>query len=290
MCQKLPAQDVQITLPSQIDRNKVFLNPAYTGSYETTILSLMHRSSWVGFGGVNSPGRMFQNAEIHAPLKKQSIALGGLLRHVKEGGLNTNEAFINYCHRIEFREDNWLTLGIKLGAQFSSLDKNLKLQSQIDDPAFSSFENKTLPNAGFGIALYGKKYYAGISVPYLLNSEMQADFKNYSFILSGGGNIELNSDLSFMPLAVFVYNLSMPFTFQSQFNFDYRDKFMGGLGYRINNALIFTLGYSLNKQISFNYSYDLGIGNINSYSKGSHEIGLLYYIGYKINTVSPIDF
>jgi type IX secretion system PorP/SprF family membrane protein len=212
------------------------------------------------------------------------------LRHVKEGGLSTNEAFFNYCHRIEFIEDNWLTLGIKLGAQFNSLDKNLKLQSQLDDPAFSSFENKTLPNAGFGVAFYNKKYFAGISVPYLLNSEMQADFKNYSFILTGGGNIELNSDLNFMPLTVFVYNISLPFNFQSQFNFSYRDKFMGGLGYRTSNALLFTVGYSLNRQISFNYSYDLGIGNISSYSKGSHEIGLLYYIGYKINTVSPIDF
>jgi type IX secretion system PorP/SprF family membrane protein len=286
---ELQGQDNQITLPSQINRNKVYLNPAYTGSYETTILSLMHRSSWLGFGGT-SAGRMFQNAELHAPLKKQSIAVGGLLRHVKEGGLNTNEVFFNYCHRIEFIEDNWLTLGIKFGAQFNSLDQNLKLQSQLDDPAFSSFENKTLPNAGFGIAFYNQQYFAGISVPYLLNSEMQADFSNYSFILTAGGNIELNSDISFMPLGVFVYNISLPITFQTQFNFSYRNKLMGGLGYRTSDALIFTLGYSLNKQISFNYSYDLGIGNVRSYSKGSHEIGLLYYIGYKVNTVSPIDF
>ncbi len=287
---KLPGQDIKIALPSQLDRNKVFLNPAYTGFYETTVFSLMHRSSWLGFGGANGPGRMFQNAEFHAPLKKQSIALGGLLRHVKEGGVNVNEAFLNYSHRIELFENNRLTLGIKFGARFTSLDQDLKLQDAADDPAFSAYENKTIPNAGFGIAYYNSQYFIGLSVPYLFNSEMKAVFNQYSFILSGGGDIEINNDVGFQPRGTFVYNIITPVTYQVQFNFTYREMFLGGLGYRASDALIFTFGYSLNRQISFNYSYDLNIGNVKTYSKGSHEIGLLFYMGYKINTVSPIDF
>lgn len=286
----LSGQDIQISLPSQLNRNKVYLNPAFTGSYETAVLSLMHRSSWVGFGGSKGPGRMFQNAEFHAPLKKQSIALGGLVRHIKEGGINTNEAFFNYCHRIELAQNNWLTLGFKLGAQFTSLDQNLKLQDAVDDPAFSAFENKTIPNAGFGIAYYNRQYFMGISIPYLLNSEMNTDFSNYSFILSGGGNIEINSDIDLMPVGAFVYNMSLPLTYQAEFNLAYQNKFFGGLGYRAGDAILITLGYSINRQISFNYSYDLSIGNVRTYAKGSHEIGFLYYLGYKINTISPIDF
>lgn len=290
ICVGLSGQDMQIILPSQLDRNMVYLDPAYTGFYETTVFSLMHRSTWLGFGGGNGPGRMFQDAEFHAPLKNQSIALGGLFRHIKEGGVNSNEAFLNYCHRIELSENEWLTFGIRFGGQFMSIDQDLKLRDISDDPAFSAFKNKTIPNAGVGIAYYTRQYYFGLSVPYLLNSKLQASFSDYSFILTGGGKIEVNNDIQFQPGGAFVYNISMPLTYQVQLNFKYRGMFLGGVGYRANDAIIATVGYFFNEQLSLNYSYDYNIGDIRAYSNGSHEIGLLFYFGFKINTVSPIDF
>ncbi len=289
----ISAQDSEIIVTSQMDRNLVYINPAYTGFFETTVFSVLHRSSWIGFGKKGTPGRMLQNAEFHNPLKNQSIALGGLFRHEVRGGQTRSEAFANYSHRIILGNQDRLAFGIKLGASFVSLDQDLILESDFGlDPAFAGFENKIIPNAGVGIAYYGNNYYGGLSIPYLLNNDLKPEMSGYFYLLSGGATLELNEYLLFMPNAVLAYSPSSNLNYQAVLNLKYRDMLLAGVGYRANEAIIFNIGYSINYQFSLNYSYDLSIGPLSTYtnSKGSHEVSLLYYFGYKVNTVSPIDF
>ena len=288
----LNGQDFKPVSTSQITRNLVYINPAYTGFFETTVFSVLHRSSWIGFGGKGVAGQMLQNAEFHNPLKNQSIALGGLFRHEVRGGQIKNEAFLNYSHRIILGNQDRLTFGFKLGASFVSLDQEIELVDDFTmDPAFAGFENKIVPNAGFGVAYYGSNFFGGLSIPYLLNNDLEPEISEYTFLFSGGANIKLNNDLVFMPNAVVGYSNPSIYNYIAVLNLKYKDMLLAGAGYR-NDGIIFNIGYSLNHQFSINYSYELNIGPIRTIakSKGSHELSLLYYFGYKVNSVSPIDF
>ena len=70
----------QCSLTSQIHRNKLYVNPAFAGIYETVVVNAMHRSPWAEF----SKGEIYaQNLEINAPLTNQSIALGIQVRNEK---------------------------------------------------------------------------------------------------------------------------------------------------------------------------------------------------------------
>ncbi|HBH47961.1 MAG TPA: hypothetical protein DDX98_04945, partial [Bacteroidales bacterium] len=73
-------------------------------------------------------------------------------------------------------------------------------------------------------------------------------------------------------------------------NVRYLDSFVLGGGYRLNEGIIANAEYHMNQQFSIGYSYDYSLGDIGAFSSGSHELGLLYYFGYKLNTISPRDF
>lgn len=284
----------QFTLPSQPGRNMVYVNPAYTGYYETTVLSLMNRTGLVGM-----PGKpQFQDLEIHAPLKKQSIALGLQVMHQQHGSTSSNEIFFNYAHRIALAKSK-LVFGLRLGAISTSFGQVDLQDKEIYDPAFP-VSNSILPNFGFGLAYYGKSFYSGISIPYLLGADAGTDgnaaiappdFNEFDFIINVGGKIPIGDEIKLEPHCVVIYSLIISPTYEAILNVNLRDKLIFGAGYRSEQALVGNLGYFINNQISFQYSYDYNFGNLlGNYSNGSHELSLLFYFGYKIKTVSPRDF
>jgi type IX secretion system PorP/SprF family membrane protein len=280
------------SMPSQPYRNLIYVNPAFTGYYETTIATLMNRSSWIGFPGKSE----YQNFEVQAPLKNQSIALGLQAMHQQIGANSSNEIFFNYCHRISLANSK-ITFGLKGGIASTSMS-NFLLPSDIVDPAYP-FKTYLVPNFGLGLAFYSRNFYAGVSVPYLLgislgsdgNVEIAApDFNNMNFILSIGGKIPVGNNLKIEPHGLLVYSLITDPSYEGVVNINISDKIILGGGYSSEKAAIANLGYYLNKQISFLYSYQYNTGDIGKISNGSHELGLLFYFGYKIKTSSPRDF
>lgn len=272
------------------------MNPAYTGIYEATTLNIMHRSAWLGYIDGGGSSKDFQNAEFHAPLKNQSIAIGLQLNHKKDNGWIRNEVFFNYAHRIEMGS-NKLTLGLRAGGMSVATDKDLFMPVDVVDPYFTSEYDGISPNFGVGVSFYSPNYYAGISIPYLLKeSEIDVDMNDYSFILSGGAKFEVMDNLSIEPSGVFVYSLSLNPNYQALVNAVYNKLIIAGVGYRSGDqSIIANAGININSQISVLYSYDFNMANTNgdnvgAYSGGSHEIGLMWYFGYKINTVNKRDF
>jgi type IX secretion system PorP/SprF family membrane protein len=285
-------QAQQYSLPSQIDRNLLYVNPSYAGYYEATVASLMHRSQWV-----NMPGALtFQNFELHAPLKKQSVALGFQARHESIGLKNNTEVFFTYAHRIQLQKST-IAFGIKAGGQ--NINYGLAdLQDDIEvDVAFLS-NSSFLPNAGFGISYYSSKYFIGIAVPYFFGAvsspegTLQTDFNidRLAYVFSAGGSIPVSESISLEPVGAVLYSTILEPQVTAILNAKWSETILLGGGYRLNEGIIINAAYFINQQFSAGYSYDYNIGNIGAYSNGSHELGLLYYFGYKVNTVSPRDF
>lgn len=290
----LSVQAQQFSLPSQLNRNLVYMNPSFTGIYETTVANLMHRSVWMG-GIDGSPS--FQNFEFHTPLKNQSIALGLQARVEQAGASSNTEVFFNYGHRITMGNAK-LALGVKGGFHSASLGK-IKYEDDVPfDMAFEAAKSQLMPNFGFGVSYFTKKYYVGLSVPYFLssiagsdgNSSIDFDINNFDYLLTAGGSFSVSPIIDIEPVGALVYSMTLPITYSFIVNAKISNMILAGAGYRANEAIILNLGYQVNNQLSFMYSYDYNIGEIGSYSNGSHEIGLLLHWGFKVNTVSPRDF
>jgi type IX secretion system PorP/SprF family membrane protein len=286
-------QAQQFSLPSQIDRNLLYVNPAYTGALEAAVLGLMHRSQWV-----NMPGALsFQNLEFHAPLKKQSMALGFQARNESIGLKNTTEAFIDYAFRIR-TDKAILALALKAGVQsISYQDATLPETTQDNDLAFAA-NSTLLPNGGFGLSYYNPRFYIGLAVPYFFgsisdaegNAQLDFNIDRLEYVLTTGGSWRIGYNLRWEPVLGLYYSTTLKPHATLIMNFKYLDRFILGAGYRHPESLIFNAAYYLNLQFSIGYSYDYNIGDIGAYSSGSHEIGLLYYFGYKVNSINPRDF
>jgi type IX secretion system PorP/SprF family membrane protein len=281
----------QFSMSSQPNRDVLYVNPAFTGYYETTVASLMNRTNWVGMPGAVQ----YQDFELHAPLKKQSVAIGVQAMHQQIGSTSANEIFFNYCHRISF-ENSKLAFALKMGFTSTSMG-NVSLRDEAD----LAFVNKSfnVPNFGVGLSYYSKSFYVGISIPYLLGSSLSTDgnvgisspdINDFNYILTLGGKIPIGTALKLEPHALMVYSMVNGEAYTGILNFNLSDRLLVGGGYSSVKAIIGNLGYYLNRQISLQYSYDYNIGQIGKNSSGSHEISLLFYFGYKIKTSSPRDF
>lgn len=283
----------QFSLPSQLNRNMMYLNPSFTGLYETTVANLMHRSNWIGIDGNLS----YQNFEVHSPLKKQSIALGLQARHEQIGASSTTEVFFNYAHRIRMGDARF-ALGVKGGFLSSSMD-DISLENQgVSDPAFEAAKAQMTPNFGFGLSYYTSKYYVGLSIPFFLNAvsgtdgntSIDFDINNFHYLLTAGGSFPVGDNLDLEPVGAFVYSMLLKPTYTIILNAKYNNLFLAGAGYRAQEAIILNAGIQVNNQLSFMYSYDYNIGDVSTFSRGSHEIGLLLHWGFKVNTINPRDF
>lgn len=278
---------------SQWQRNLLAINPSYAGFNEYLVVSALHRSQWVGMEGAPT----LQNLEVHSALKNDEIALGATLYHEKIGSGNYTDVFLNYAYRINLSTAK-LAFGLKLG--FTSAKRDIiKLRDNENDPAFD-MENSSwlLPNFGVGLSYYNEKLFAGFSIPEFLGrksnsngkTQIEHNFKNYIYRISGGYNYQLNNDFIIQPVLLIDYSIPTGFQLNINVNGTYKRSFLGGLGFRSGEAIIIQFGYKINNQFSGLYSYDFNIGEIRGYSNGSHEIGLVYHFGYQVIASDPRDF
>lgn len=281
----------QFSLPSQLNNSRLHLNPAFSGSFGTTVASLTHRTNWLGASGALN----LQNFEMHSPLRKQAIALGLQARHESIGSGSTTEVFFNYAYRIRIKKDQ-LTFGLRGGVQSRNMS-DIFLEEELD-PAFETIGNLILPNFGIGISYYSPNYFIGFSIPYLFNSvlanggsqSIEYDSQKYSYIISGGLNYKLSTNIKLKSIGAFSYSALLKPSYCAVVNTLFKESFELGVGYRGSRALIFNAGYHISKQASFMYTFDYNMGDVALLSKSSHEIGILLHWGYKVKTINPRDF
>lgn len=149
--------------------NGLYLNPAYAGSHDVVSLVGIYRHQWAGIDGAP---RTF-NASVHSPLRREQYALGLTVSNDRLGLTNMFSATAAFAYRIKIKKDNIIALGVQAG--FTYYQQRNTEAVTFDpgnpnnyDPSFSVNQNLFMPNIGAGIYAYGKKYFAGFSVPHLI--------------------------------------------------------------------------------------------------------------------------
>ena len=151
--------------------NKLLYNPGYTGSRDLTSINANYRNQWTGMTGAP---KVF-NATIDAPagnymLPFRPVAVGGSIAGEKIGVESNVNIMGYYAYRIQY-EGTVISFGLRAGFKMYTARYSQLNLSQQNDLSFShDVVNALLPNAGAGIYWYGDNFYAGFSVPNLLQN------------------------------------------------------------------------------------------------------------------------
>lgn len=275
--------------------NTLSVNPAYAGSRDAMTATLLHRTQWMSFPG--APKTM--SFTLHSPVQK-GVNLGLSVYNDQIGPVNTTSFGLSYAYRFNLNESSKLALGLNANLNAASLNFDGFNLNQSGDPAFASVANKMMPNFGIGAYYSKERFYAGVSIPRLLenvyaidpmgNEEMKKIQRHYFLI--AGAMIPLNESWDVKPTGLYKVTASSPMQLDLTCELVYEQKFDFGLFYRTDlnvteflrtgDGVGFLAGINLNDNLHLGYSFDYSFANPTSYANmGSHEIMLRYDFDFK---------
>jgi type IX secretion system PorP/SprF family membrane protein len=273
--------------------NEMFINPAYAGSKEAMSATLVHRQQWVGIAG----RPVTTSFALHGPLMENKMGVGFSVFSEKVGALTKNLIYGSYAYRLKVHEGGTLAMGIMGGLENqTNTYSTLKLTDEAIAPADPQFSNASLMAVNFGTGLYynTKNFYAGLSVPRLLDNEAfmsaggsgvikvtRMDPSRFTYYLTAGNIFKVKEDLKIRGTGMLKMVANAPAQLDLSACALINEMIWAGLGYRTNSSMSLILGLQANKQLLISYSYDYGLNQIQKYTMGSHELAVNYLFAYK---------
>ena len=272
----------QYPIYSQYVFNGLILNPAYAGSHVQLSTSLMYRNQWVNFDG--APQTLFLTS--HTSLFNEKVGLGLIISDDRIGSYSNQNIYGSYSFIIKMPRGKF-AMGLQTGVNILSADYDDLNLDDPNDPSFTNIENRVKPNFGAGVYYYNKHFYAGFSVPFLINSgfeniELENALDNIRsaryYFLTGGLNIPLNrfETIRFQPSALLRGQEGQPLNLDLNASFVLYDLLNIGASYRNIDAVVTFVDIKVSKSFHFSYSYDWTTSSINVAGNGTHEFMLNY--------------
>lgn len=280
----LPAYSQQYPVFTQYYFNELVINPAYAGNHVQLSLTSMYRNQWVNFPGAPKTFSI----SGHTSLMHNKIGVGLLVDHDEIGSYSNDHIYGAYSYKIKFTEAT-LSMGLQagfnvLGADYSSLD--LQHDDGLDE-SFSNFLNVFKPNFGFGLFYNKKNFFAGFSIPFILNNKVatvqsalaQIVEARYYFIRAGSiHKLDRFDKVKINPSFLIRSQEGQPLSLDVNLAFIFYDVLSVGASYRNVDALMTFLDLKLSEHLHFGYSYDWTQSDINVFSNGTHEFMLNYRV------------
>ena len=274
----------QIPMYTHYMFNTLVVNPAYAGSRDALTITALHRSQWVGF----KEAPLTQTLTMHAPLRNEHIGLGLSISNDKIGPTNNTSAQVDFAYIMQLTAKSKLALGLSGGINVFQANLNTLLIEQQGDPVFqNNIDNRVSPNFGFGVYYSRERFYAGISVPYLLENNyseitqinggtlVAKEQRHYFFI--AGTLINISDNFAFKPTTLVKITNAAPVQADFTASFIIMKKLMVGVMLRTGDAVGGLIGLDITDQLHFGYSFDWSYGlETAKYNNGSHELVLRY--------------
>ncbi|WBX74251.1 type IX secretion system membrane protein PorP/SprF [Tenacibaculum pacificus] len=258
---------------SQYMYNTMNVNPAYAGSKDFGVITVLGRTQWVGFEGAPKT----QNISYHTPLGDSGLGLGINIMNDEIGPSKEIYLDANASYTIETDLEGNLAFGLRLGGRFLNIDWS-KGKADEQEAVFGENISKFLPTIGAGIYYYKPEWYVGLSVPNILRSEHydnkkqlgQTAVEKMHFFLIAGYVYDINYDLKFKPALLVKAVSGAPLSLDVSANLLFKEKFRAGLGWRWDDAISALLGFQASESLLVGYSYDLTTSNYNVTNSGTH--------------------
>lgn len=264
--------------------NTLSVNPAYAGSRDALTITALHRSQWVDFKGAP----MTQTLSLHSPIANKHIGLGLTAMNDKIGPVNNTAISADFAYIMQLTKKSKLALGLSGGVNIIQANLSTLQLDQQNDPTFlNNISNHVTPSFGVGAYYSRERFYAGLSVPNLIqtNYSTLSDVngttlrgkaqRHYFFI--AGAVFNLSENLAFKPTTLVKATMGAPLQADLTASFIIMKRFLIGGMFRTSDAFGALVGFDITKQFHIGYSYDWSYGlRTSKYNHGSHEIMLRY--------------
>ena len=306
--------------------NNYILNPALTGIENYTDVKISHRHQWVGLQdapvttyltlhkplgkqddrttatsfdmpGENPRGRNFwQDYEAAKP----HHGIGLKIINDRTGPLNRFAGYVSYAYHIGISARTSIAAGFEAGVQDIFLNRS-KLDfgttNPVDPAVYNSGEiNSLKPDFGAGIWVYSADYFIGLSAQQIIpqkiyfsdNTVKQQQSKLVPHLFATAGyRFFIDDDISMIPSVMLKYVQPVPVSIDINTKFQYRDLLWAGAGYRLKDGFNAMLGVNVSNTFNISYAYDYTTSQLNTITKGTHEIVLGFLIGNKYGDWCP---
>ncbi|NCT10636.1 MAG: type IX secretion system membrane protein PorP/SprF [Flavobacteriia bacterium] len=264
--------------------NMQIINPAYVGSRAELSASLLSREQWVGIEGAPKTRTFSINGRL-----RRGLGIGTTFVNDNIGLSETNNINVDISYTLITSQYSRLSFGLKGGMTFftNNLASGITPENEIYSSSSGNF-----PNVGFGAFYYDEKFYAGISIPYLLETPqfyINDSFhkvrmsNNPSYFLTMGALYDITENVKFKPSTMIRYTSEMPFSVDINLNFFYNNIIETGVSYRHQNSVSGLLALIVNKKYRIGYAYDYKFAAIAG-NFSTHEIIFHVDINLKRNT------
>ncbi|MDC6405143.1 MULTISPECIES: type IX secretion system membrane protein PorP/SprF [Maribacter] len=276
-------QDAQYT---QYMYNTLSVNPAYAGSRDVLSIALLHRSQWLGRDGAPNT----QTLNVHGPTSDR-VGLGLSIVHDEIGNNTTQNTYVDaaFSYTINTSESDKISFGLKAGGHLLNVDFNNLRNYSASANTITDTElyRKFTPNIGAGIYFHNNKFYTGLSVPNILQTEHfesaggndnLVSVDRMTWYLISGYVFDLSESLKFKPAFLLKATPGAPLQSDVSANFLMNDKFTLGAAYRWDAAISGLFGFQMAKEFMLGLAYDSDISELGGtkFNNGSFEVFLRY--------------
>jgi type IX secretion system PorP/SprF family membrane protein len=258
-------------------------------------ISAFYRRQWVGISG--APETM--TLAMDAPFLSSKLGLGLIISNDKIGVTKETRISSTYAYKIGMGEGN-LSLGLGAGVVITNTNwSGLSVRDPGDEYFLSSTRVFVVPDFSFGVYYSSQKYFAGISIPKLLDHRFDLNRERfttkfnpdkYYYLINMGYVVTLSPILKFSPSTLVTVSPGEKLLYDVNAHFILLDRVWLGASYRNKRSVGGLLQFAINNQLRIAYTYDFDFSELRKYSNGSHEIMLNYAFRYKVNVVNPLIF
>jgi type IX secretion system PorP/SprF family membrane protein len=274
--------------------NELYINPAYAGSREYLSATALVRQQWMGLDGAPST----QTLSAHKPIFDNKIGAGLTFVNESIGVSKRTQLNANGAYRLMMGK-NTLSFGLQVGV--ASISENLSSLGLLSDNQFATNTGRKIaPTLGFGTYYLTPTWYAGFSIPRLLQNRLdgatgQVDNRintgDWHYFMTAGSIHSINSEIKIKPAVMLKAVKGAPMELDLNAMCIFRDRLWAGLGYRTGDAINLLVGAQINQQLRAGYSYDYTTSALGNFNSGSHELMIGYDLNFeKDKVVSPRYF
>lgn len=285
-------QDAQYT---QYMYNTVSVNPGYAGSRGQVSIAALHRSQWLGLEGAPTT----QTFNIHSPIGFKGVGMGLSIVNDQIGPTSETNFDVDFSYTLTLAKESRLSFGLKASANLLDIRFSELNQFTTDQTLQQDIDNRLSPNVGAGIYYHTEKFYAGLSVPRILEtshfeeSSLSTAKEQMNFYFITGYVWDLNPMLKFKPTLLTKVVQGAPLQVDLSANFMLNERFILGGAYRWDAAFSGMVGFNINGNFLIGLAYDretTELGNA-AFNDGSFEVIFRYdFISSKNNLKSPRFF
>ncbi len=285
-CMSLLAYAQQRPVNSLYMFDPLLINPAYAGTQVQLSATSIYRTQWVNFPG--APKTFTVSA--HSGFNGAKVGLGFLASNDQIGIHKENSLYFMYAYKIpldKYDKSHSLSFGLQGG--FNNLVSDFSILNPKDqnDPFAGLVERNMTWNFGSGLFYKRKKFYAGLSVPYILNNNVisaevfssEATQSRYYYISSGFSK-QISPHVKLLPSTLIRLQEKAPLSVDVNLTMVLYDAVGLGLSYRLDDSVVSLFELQINENFHVGYAYDITTSALSQYSNGTHEIMLNYRIKF----------